>query len=231
MGGAVTQIAVVLVDIQRDFLDPTARPGVGSWEKAFCVPGVERLVRHAREQGWKVVHVGTKHQSAETLPSHHRRRGIDVYCAEGSDGWEFVIPPEPNEEVVFKTWYSAFEPALSESLGEVPTIIWGGVATDCCIQQSAFDADRRGIHSLVPIEAVSASSVEAFAVSLSALAKSAATIVDLASLVDRDEVPEGGLDPQAVDQRSRAWFVEQQSRLGHTEGASLEDVLARLRPA
>jgi nicotinamidase-related amidase len=226
---AVSKIAVVLVDVQRDFLDPTSPPDVGSWAKAFCVPAIEQLLNVAREKDWKVVHVGTKHRDKHTLPSHHQRRGVDVYCVEGTPGCEFVVSTRPDEEVVFKTWYSAFQSELIESLGDVSAIIWGGVATDCCIQQSAFDADRQGVHSVIPIQAVSASSAEAFSASLTALAKSAATILDLATVIGLDEPPSTGLDPAEVGPLAREWFGQQQSRLGDVEGLSLEEVLARLR--
>lgn len=219
----------MLVDVQRDFLDPSSLPQVGSWRKAFCVPGIERLLDVAPARGWTVIHVGTEHRGPETLPAHHRRRGLDVYCVAGSPGVEFIVPPRAGDTVLRKTWYSAFGPELTQSLGDVSTIIWGGVATDCCIQQSAFEADRRGLHSVIPIQAVSASSADAFAASLGALAKSAATVVDLAAVLDGGDVPSAGIEPTEVGQRAKDWFTAQESTLGDTTGLSLDEVLCRLR--
>jgi nicotinamidase-related amidase len=218
----------VLVDVQRDFLDPTTAPGVGSWEKAFCVPGIKRLLDHARSQGWRVVHVGTKHQGADTLPDHHRRRGISVYCEEGTPGSDFALEPGEGEIVVFKTWYSAFASDLDLHLRDVSTVIWAGVATDCCIQQSAFDADRRGLHSIIPVQAVSASTSDAFIASLKALAKSAASVVDLRDVAHGDDLPEAGLDLGAIEELAGAWFAERKSQLGDVTGLTLDDALNRL---
>src|SRR4051794_2857387 len=102
-----SRVAVVIVDVQHDFLDETSAR-VASWEKAFCVPGIERLLEFARESGWLVVHVGTEHKDATTLPLHQQRRELELYCEAGSEGCEFVIPVPDGEEKLYKTWYSAF---------------------------------------------------------------------------------------------------------------------------
>jgi isochorismate hydrolase len=143
-----------------------------------------------------------------------------------------VIAPYLDELVLFKTWYSAFaDTRLQEYLIGVTDIILGGVATDCCIQQSVFDADRRGFRSIVPLQAVSASSCESFTASLVAIAKSAGDILDLADVFDDAKRAETRLDIQDIEQIARIWFQKQQTILGNTSDVTLEEVLRRLDQA
>jgi nicotinamidase-related amidase len=224
----VNKVAVVVVDMQRDFLDPTTPAKVGSWEKAFCVPGVRRLVECAREREWQVVHVGTQHRDRSTLPQHHRTRGIELYCAEGGPGCEFVVAPAASETVMFKHWYSAFDAGLEGRVDQDTRIIWAGVASDCCIQQSAFEADRRGIRSVVPYQSVSASSSPAFVGSLVGMAKSVCDVVDLADVTGDLGVAAPFLDVEAIEDRAERWYRQQISRLGEASSLSLAEVVKRL---
>ncbi len=225
---APSKVAVVVVDVQRDFLDPTMPAKVGSWEKAFCVPGVRALLESARERGWPVVHVGTRHLDHSTLPFHHRMKGIELYTVEDTRGSDFVVPPAAGETIMFKQWYSAFDAPLEDHVDEDTRIIWAGVASDCCIQQSAFEADRRKIHSLVPYQAVSASSPSAYVGSLVAMAKSACDVVDLADVIGRSGAGAPSLDTPAIEERAEAWYQEQAARLGEPGSLGLDDVVERL---
>jgi nicotinamidase-related amidase len=99
----MSSVAVVLVDVQRDFLDPTPPSPVGAWQKAFCVPGIQRLLAYARSEGWQIVHVGTKHDSAASLPFHYREHNDALYCQAGTPGCDFVVRPAPADTVLFKT--------------------------------------------------------------------------------------------------------------------------------
>lgn len=222
-------VAVVVIDLQRDFLDKNADPHVGSWQKAFCVPGVRRLLAHARERGWDVIHVGTQHDDCGSLPPHQIRQGISVYCQTGTTGCEFVVVPNDGDEVVYKRWYSVFSvPEFDVKLSKYDIVIWAGVATDCCVQQSAFGADHRGIRTVVPIEAVSASSNEGFTASLTAIAKSAADVVDLDAILDARTLPPRGLRLEEVAEHARRWFADQEKMLGDADGIELDDVVTRL---
>jgi nicotinamidase-related amidase len=224
-------VAVVLVDVQRDFLDPTLPPAVGAWQKAFCVPGIQRLLDYARSEGWQIAHVGTEHESVASLPFHHRDRNGGLYCRAGTPGCDFVVRPAAVDTVLFKTWYSAFELRLIDSLHDAGTIVWAGVATDCCVQQSAFDADRHGLRSVIPIQAVSASSCEAFSASLTALGKSAAAIVDIDDILSGKDILDIAIETGEIGTRAERWFEDQVNRLGDPSGLNLDDVLLRLGAA
>jgi len=227
-GVDMSRVAVVLVDVQRDFLDPTPPSPVGAWQKAFCVPGIQRLLAHARRRGWRIIHVGTKHESPTSLPLHHRDHGAALYCQAGTPGSDFVVTPVSDEIVLFKTWYSAFDSPLGASLEDADTIVWGGIATDCCVQQSAFDADRRGLRSIIPIQAVSASSSGTFSASLTALGKSVAEVVDIDDLLAGEDITNLSIQSSEIGPQAARWFGDQENRLGGTSGLSLDDVLRRL---
>jgi len=220
-------IAVVVVDAQRDFLDRQLSPEIASWQKAFCVPGIERLLTIGRRNGWKIIHVGTQHHGLASLPAHHRRSGRPLYCKAGTTGCDFVVKPDQNELVLYKTWYSAFDADLEAHLRDVSTVLWAGVATDCCIQQSAFDAERRGMWSIIPFEAVSASSSDAFSVGLLGLQKSAASVIALASLESNDLPLD--LASLATEQRLRQWYAEQESYLSELNEVTLPALISHLR--
>lgn len=210
---ALNKVAVVVVDVQRDFLDPDMPARVGSREKAFCVAGVEALLAAARQQGWLVIHVGTRHRDGSTLPAHHRKNEVGLYAVEDTAGCEFVIAPAEGEVILYKQWYSAFDAPLADYIDPDTRVIWAGVASDCCIQQSAFEADRRGIQTLVPYQAVSASSRAAFVGSLLAMAKSACDVVDLEHVVGTEGVAAPCMDADAIELRANAWFEDQAAQL------------------
>lgn len=220
---------MVVVDLQRDFLDESLQSPFARWEKAYCVPSVNRLLSHARGQGWRIVHVGTRHRSVETLPFLHHLRGDAPYCLEGSPGCEFVVSPEEDDICLYKHWYSAFDASLDDHVSAGDTVVWAGVSTDCCIQASAFDADRRQLRSVVPIEAVSASSCESFSASLTGLGKSVATIVSINTLLAGMDMADSNTQISDVGERAEEWFKGQQERLGTPEpGTELSVILQRL---
>ena len=81
-------IAVVTIDLQYDFFGQPNGPR--RLTKAFCLPGVRRLLDLARGKGWKIVHVMTEHANETTLPAHLARRGTPPYCIAGSDGFSWL---------------------------------------------------------------------------------------------------------------------------------------------
>jgi nicotinamidase-related amidase len=226
----MSRVAVVVVDLQRDFLDEELQSPSARWAKAFCVAGVAQLLSFARSQGWQIIHIGTQHQSEASLPFLHRVRGDAPYCLEGTPGSEFVVSPEQGEICLYKTWYSAFDANLDEYVSAGDTIVWAGVSTDCCIQASAFDADRREIRSVIPIQAVSASSCRSFSASLTALGKSVASVVGMDALLAGENITDPAIEVADIGAAAEEWFKGQEARMGTpASDTGLGDVLKRLR--
>jgi nicotinamidase-related amidase len=177
--------ALLLIDLQVDYFDPT---GVGSMEKAFCVPGVRRLLDHARHAKWPLAHVVTRHKDETTLPRHLRDRKMPPYALAHTQGESIIRGLHRSTDRVFrKRMYSGFDSAaLATFLSDNDPIILAGIATDCCVLHTAFDAaTEHGKQIVIPLEAVSASQVDDFAASLHILEKSVAYIIKLDDLVSQ----------------------------------------------
>ena len=220
--------ALVIVDVQRDFLDAAAQPGVGRWQKAFCVRGVRELLRFARGNGWTIVHVGTKHANETTLPAFQRRHGSKLYCKQDTLGCEFIVPAVAAEGVLYKHAYSAFAGTeLDKLIDGASNVFFAGVATDCCVQQSVFDGDHHGFRCVVPLQAVSASSIDGFVSGLAGMAKSAGDVVDLWDLLKSGRA-DNILEAHEVYERARAWFQAQEAVLERSKRENLVRVLDEL---
>lgn len=224
----MSEIAVIAVDVQFDFLDATKSPLAGAGRKAFCVPGIRKLLAYAEAEGWSVIHVKTVHEGPQTLPKHLSRFHTEVYCLDGAPGTEFVIPPAECDQVVSKRYYSAFrETDLEHRLQSVgiERVLFCGVATDCCILHSAFDADYFGFRGYVPLQAVSASTASGFSAGLASIAKSAAQVVDLEDLLKGMEFSEAAIPVENVGERASSWFEKQEAKVAHLRDPRSLDAL------
>jgi nicotinamidase-related amidase len=72
--------ALVIIDLQKEFVTLGQPAGIASRKKGFCVENARRLLGYAHEQKWPVIHVGTRHSDFSSLPPHKRRRGDMIYC-------------------------------------------------------------------------------------------------------------------------------------------------------
>jgi nicotinamidase-related amidase len=230
----MSQVVLLIIDLQNDFLDSTSHEEIGKREKAFCVPGAERLLLHAEEAHWQVIHVHTVHIDVDSLPTHMQRKGVPIYCEEGTLGAKPVLLPKDGSIPIEKQHFSAFRGTdLVERLSgkpKRPSLVLAGVALDCCILSTAFDADALGYHCYVPLGAVSASTPEACVFGLQSLSKSSAHIVSLPRILagsDLDDavIPEGDIADACKD-----WFAKQEEKLsGLPLDEPLDDVLVALR--
>ena len=215
----IPNAAVLVVDLQQDFVDPRGE-GPGSFRKLFCVPDVLRLVTDARAQDWPVIHVHTEHGDESSLPAHLRNKGVEPYCVRGTDGAKGIAQLYSEEDqIVRKQSFSGFvRTRLEDRLAGIENVIITGVAANCCVLITAFDAaERYGKKVYVPYQCVSASDEKAYTSGLFSIAKSAAVVVDaerlsLAALEEAER-----LRLREIEQRAPAWY---QSR--DTVAASLD---------
>ena len=80
-------------------------------------------------------------------------------CRPGSWGAEFVadVCPVVGEAIVVKHRYSAFVDTpldLMLRAGKIRTVVVAGVATHCCVESTARDANMRDYHVVIPEDAV-----------------------------------------------------------------------------
>lgn len=166
----MSSAALVVVDIQNDFVHPSGKVGRGGVDVApllAAVDAINTLIITARRATTPIVYVHVTHSPAVDTAAYRARyaeRGMsvdDLLCAEGSWGAEFydgLEQPESGDLFVTKHAYDAF--AVSDlmvrlnALG-VDTIIVTGVVTELCVLGTASGGFERGFHVIVPREATS----------------------------------------------------------------------------
>ncbi len=203
--------AIVAVDLQRDFCDPRSRPA-GGREKAYCIPQVRKLLAVGRAAGWPIVHVLTRHSGTETLPRRLRDRGVRPFCVRGTGG---ELPVDglvrTGETIVWKTSYSGFVGTdLAAQLADQETVVLCGVASDCCVHQTAFDASERHDKRVVmAYDGTSARSQTAHIAGLLNVEKSAGLVLSTNDLIlfPPEEWPQHAMSAVDIDARVRALFA------------------------
>ena len=164
--------ALLVVDVQNDFADPSGSLYVAGGEQ--IVPIVNAEVERAREAGAQVVYTQDWHP--EHTPHFQRDGGIwPVHCVEGTHGAEFhgdlVVA---DSEVVRKghdgrDGYSGFSvrDPLSGERGDtllhemletngIERLVICGLATDYCVVETVLDARMLGYPVEVLTDAVRA---------------------------------------------------------------------------
>ncbi|WGX98180.1 cysteine hydrolase family protein [Nocardioides sp. L-11A] len=177
--------ALVIIDMQRYFLDPSGPLGV-HFRHSFptladdfyrtvresLIPNLAQVLEAYRAARHPVVHVTTGAQGdgrRELLP-HMRSRFADERDPSPSvDGglvcsskWHEIVPelsPQPGEIVLNKVTRSAFTSAGLDSVlrnMRVEQLLVGGVASDACVHITALDASDHGYGTFVLEDATAA---------------------------------------------------------------------------
>jgi ureidoacrylate peracid hydrolase len=149
------RVAVVVVDMQRDFCSPTGafgREGVDIAANARIVPALSEFVGGARSAGAQVVWIKQLWSERHVSPAIRRRlrRAPErtALCLEGSPGAELAdgLEVQAADVVVPKYRYSAF---LGSSLEQVlrsagiQTVVVVGTAANGCVDTTVRDAAQR----------------------------------------------------------------------------------------
>ena len=160
LGGRVgfgNRAAVVVVDFQRCFVDPSI-PGGGDFSDA--IDATARLLAAARWRGVPILYTVVAYDD----PARDAGRFIDKcptlkYAVAGSEMVELDerLGRRPNEPVVVKSFASAFFGTAVASyltgLG-VDTVILAGCTTSGCLRASAIDSMQSGFRTIVPRQCV-----------------------------------------------------------------------------
>jgi len=144
--------ALIIVDMLNDFVDgKLANP-----KAQAIVEPLQRLLAHAREDGWVVVFSNDAHHSDDPelkVWGEHAMAGTP-----GADVIPQLVPRE-GEIVSPKRDYGAFDgTGLDEQLKErgVDEVVIAGQHTHICVRHSSYGALRRGYDISIPREAVCA---------------------------------------------------------------------------
>ncbi len=146
--------ALVVVDMQRDFVEPDgALPVPGARE---TVPRIRRLLDWARARGLVVVYTQDTHDPGDPeweIWGRHVERG--------TAGWRIVdeLAPNDGELVLEKVRYDGFygTPLDSELRRRgVDTLVICGTVANICVHYTAASAGLRWYRVIHPIDALSA---------------------------------------------------------------------------
>jgi nicotinamidase-related amidase len=158
--------ALVLVDLQNDFCHREGAMGRRGEDLEFIqatVPRIAELLGWARAAGVMVIHVkaeyGPLSASAVTLANRWEDGDGPPCCEPGTWGAEFVsaVRPRDGEPVVVKHRYSGFVDTRLELLlrsNGIRTVVIAGVATHCCVESTARDANMRDYYVVIPEDCV-----------------------------------------------------------------------------
>jgi nicotinamidase-related amidase len=192
--------ALVVIDVQRDFLDGGASPVAGT---SGVVPHIAVLVSAFREAGRPIAHVVRLYQPGGADVDLPRRAMIQAgarIVAPGSDGAEIpesILPARldaqtllngdaqmvgPGEVVFFKPRWSAFYRTGLESwlrANGCDTVLVAGCNLPNCPRATLFDASERDFRAVLAHDAVSQGTSER----LADLALIGVQIIDVAGVL------------------------------------------------
>ena len=142
--------ALIIVDMLKDFVDgKLANP------KAQAIIGpLQRLLEHARDEGWAVVFSNDAHQ-----PDDPELRVWGEHAMAGTREAEVIpqLAPRVDEIVSPKRVYGAFDfTGLDERLKErgVDEVVITGQHTHICVRHTSYGALIRGYAITIPRDAV-----------------------------------------------------------------------------
>jgi nicotinamidase-related amidase len=163
------QLALVIIDMQRDFLEPGgfgAALGNDVRRLAPAVPAIARLLKACRAHGISVIHTKECHRpDLSDCPPAKRERGkgtlrigepgpMGRILIDGEPGNDFVaeLKPWPGEVVIAKPGKGAFyATSLHDELQRrgVTHLLVTGVTTEVCVQTTMREANDRGYECLL----------------------------------------------------------------------------------
>jgi nicotinamidase-related amidase len=166
---AETGIALIIIDMQRDFLEPGGFGAALGNEVGLLraiVPTVQRLQQAFRERGWLVLQTVEGHRpDLSDCPPSKRQRGnaalkigdpgpMGRILVLGEPGNQIIpeLAPTPDETVIEKPGKGAFYNTNLEFLlktHNISHLIVTGVTTEVCVQSTLREANDRGYECLL----------------------------------------------------------------------------------
>ncbi|MFF5083174.1 cysteine hydrolase family protein [Actinoplanes sp. NPDC000266] len=190
--------ALIVVDVQRSFADPSMIAGYGADLSvvADAVAATGELVRAARAAGVTVawVELGSDPRNPWRASQWLRSGdpgapyGPEEPCVLGSPGAEWYgTGPAEGEIRVVKRGYSGFLGTSLEAQLRAAGVEWVavcGLTTECCVAATATDAFQLDWPVLLPVDGVAAYDKEVNEASLAELAMNVAVLSDSDELAD-----------------------------------------------
>jgi len=166
---SVDDTALVIIDMQRDFVAPG---GFGEFrgndvsELRDAIDPTETALKAARDAGMTVIYTREGHEPhlADCPPSKQDRGGLDVGIGDegpmgdvlvrGEDGHEIVpeLEPQSNEIVIDKPGKGSFYATDLDLIlrnQDIENLIVTGVTTEVCVHSTIREANDRGYDCLM----------------------------------------------------------------------------------
>jgi nicotinamidase-related amidase len=175
-------VALILIDMQRDFLEPAGYLAAMGYDLGGVRSAIEparRLLTAARGAGLCVLHTrqGYRPDLAE-MPAHKLARvqagqsavgqpgPLGRFLIRGEPGFQIIpeLAPAPGEFIIDKTANSAFwgtDLAAILAAQGIRALILAGVTTDVCVHCTLREANDRGFECLVARDACGSGDAEA----------------------------------------------------------------------
>jgi len=161
--------AVLMIDMQRDFLEPGGFGAMLGNDVSLLrpiVPACARLLALARAHGMAVIHTQEAHdaQLADCPPSKRARGALSCGIGDpgplgrvlvaGEPGAGFVpeLQPQPGDIVLRKPGKGAFHATSLDAILHaqgIAHLLIGGVTTEVCVQSTMREANDRGYECLL----------------------------------------------------------------------------------
>lgn len=164
-----TGIALIIIDMQRDFLEPGGfgeSLGNDVARLQAIVPTVQRLQNAFRDRGWLVLQTVEGHRPdlSDCPPSKQQRGNAPLKIGDpgpmgrilvlGEPGNQIIpeLAPKPGETVIEKPGKGAFYNTNLEFLlktHNISHLLVTGVTTEVCVQSTLREANDRGYECLL----------------------------------------------------------------------------------
>jgi nicotinamidase-related amidase len=143
---SITDAAVLVIDMQQDFLSPASPLFVAGGPA--IVPNLQRALKAARSVNESIVHVIRRHRATGIDVDQSRRTlfaETGGFLVTGTPGAEELpqLAPAPSDFIVVKTRWSAFFATDLDALLRrlnIYRLVLTGVQTPNCIRATANDA-------------------------------------------------------------------------------------------
>ena len=167
------RVALVVIDMQRDFIEPGGfghALGNDVSRLEAIVPTVAELIALFRRQGWPVIHTRESHAPdlSDCPPAKRARGGGTVRIGDAGPMGRILVRGEPGnaiidacaprdgELVLDKPGKGMFcATVIDRILAErgITQLVFAGVTTEVCVQTSMREANDRGFECLVVADA------------------------------------------------------------------------------